>query len=225
MTKLTDEDIMGVINNQRILDNFLSYVMIGSWVICIGFCIFETVVRILMIIRKRKNLKAVDNVSSEPMNNESSIITKNESDSSSLEPILPWLGDLIILLLSSAIGIAGILIVINNNQPVSFRIEEKYVAQADVYYFENKITDNNHNDKNDWNIKIPKEPDVYYFVFVCENNNSLENIKKYKVDATTYSRFTENFEVAYIAINNNNQSVISAWNKSEYLYVGKFLIP
>ena len=57
MTKLTDEDIMGVINNQRISDNFLSYVMIGLWVICIGFCIFETVVRILMIIRKQKTEK------------------------------------------------------------------------------------------------------------------------------------------------------------------------
>ena len=57
MTKLTDEDIMSVINNQRISDNFLSYVMIGLWVICIWFCIFETVVRILMIIRKQKTEK------------------------------------------------------------------------------------------------------------------------------------------------------------------------
>lgn len=223
MTKLTDEDIMGVINNQRISDNFLSYVMIGLWVICIGFCIFETVVRILMIIRKQKNLKAANNISSESISTESSTVTKNEPDTNSLEPIFPWFGDLIILLLSSAIGIAGILIVINKNQPVSYRIEEMYVAKADMYYFEDKITDNNYNDKNEWNIKIPREPDIYYFVFVCENNNSLNDIKKYEVDATTYSRFTENFEPSYVAINNDNQSVISAWNKSEYLYVGKYL--
>ena len=117
MTKLTDEDIMSVINHQRMSDNLLSYFMIGLWVICIGFCIFETVVRILMIIRKQKNLKTVDNVNSEPMSTESSTVTKNESDSSSFEPVFPWFGDLIILLLSSAIGIAGIFIVINSNFP------------------------------------------------------------------------------------------------------------
>ena len=94
MTKLTDEDIMSVINNQRMSDNLLSYFMIGLWVICIGFCIFETVVRILMIIRKQKNLKTVDNVNSEPMSTESSTVTKNESDSSSFEPVFPWFGDL-----------------------------------------------------------------------------------------------------------------------------------
>lgn len=209
MTKLTDEDIMSFINNQRMSDNLLSYFMIGLWVICIGFCIFETVIRILMIIRKHKNLKAVDNVNSEPISNESSTEINNESDSRSLESILPWFGDLIILLLFTAIGIAGILIVINNNQPISYSIEEKYVAKADMYYFENKI----------------KEPDVYYYIFVCDNNDALEDMKKYKVDATTYSRFTEDFELAYVVINNDSQSVISAWNKSEYLYVGRFLIP
>jgi len=209
MTKLTDEDIMSVINHQRMSDNLLSYFMIGLWVICIGFCLFETVVRILMIIRKHKNLKAVDNVNSETMTNESSIRTKKESDSSSLEPIFPWLFDLMIFLFFTAIGIAGILIVINNNHPISYSIEEKYVAKADMYYFENKI----------------KEPDVYYYIFVYDNNGILEDMKKYEVDATTYSRFTEDFELSYVVINNDNQSVISAWNKSEYLYVGKFLNP
>lgn len=42
-----------------------------------------------------------------------------------------------------------------------------------MYYFENEIMDNKHNDKSDWSIKIPKEPNIYYYIFVCDNNNAL----------------------------------------------------
>ena len=226
MAKLTDEDIMSVINNHRMSNNLISYIMIGLWVICIGFCIFETVARILTI-RKQKKLKSADNVRSEPMSSESSIITKNESNSSSLEPILPWFGDLMILLLSSAIGIAGILMVINNNQPVSFRIEEKYVAQADIIYTEIEIHDYTYDYTIDHerhrSSKTQKIPVAYYYIFVADNNNIIGSTKKYEVDAETYFRFTEDYEPAYVAMIDTNQSVISAWNKSDYLYVGKYL--
>lgn len=123
----------------------------------------------------------------------------------------------------TAIGIAGVLIVINNNQLVSFRIEEKYVAQADIFYIETEIHDYTIGNEQHRSKKTQKLPVVYYFVFISDDNNIIENNKKYQVDYTTYFRFKKDFEPAYVAINNDNQSVISAWNKSEYLYVGKYL--
>ena len=65
---------------------------------------------------------------------------------------------------------------------------------------------------------------VFYKLYICfDENVSDENSKIEDVKSDTYLRFNEEYEPAYIVIDNETNNIIDIWNQNDHVYVGEFL--
>ena len=192
MKNLSDEDIIKMLNNdntEHVLWS-IGLIIIGIFILC--SCIFI----IINVMKKHHaNKEGIQN---------------NEENNLTFSSSLPFIIVLLIIALTlGSMGFIDLKDLIDSS--TSFRVEEKYVARADVNTYVNE------RDKN-------QLPIITYSIFICEDFSDPASIEKHSVSGSTYDRASQEFTKAYVAVNNNNDTIISIWNENEYQYIGNYLI-
>lgn len=207
MKSLTDDDIIEAFSNIQSENSLWSIGMIVISTILLCLCIFIIIEEIKELHTNKRDIRN-NQENSESSRKISKTLIENERKETL--PSLPFI--IVLLIMALPLGCGGILILKESiNSSISFRVEEKYVARADMHTYMNE------NDK----IQLPV---TTYNIFITENFDDTSNIEKHSVDKSTYYRASEEFTKAYVAVNNNNNAIISIWNENEYLYNGDYLI-
>lgn len=209
MKNLSDENIMQIINDNQTKDLLWN---IGMIVISIIFMCYCTYLIIDIIKTKRNNKRMINKRDNEENggasnNSRKTVIEKENTETFSSLPLI-----IVLLIIAIPLGCGGFLTLRDSiDSSVSFRVEEKYVARADVYSYI---------DESDRN----QLPFITYSIFICDDFSDSTNIVKHSVDGETYDRASPEFTKAYVAVNNKKDTIISIWNEDEYLYSGDYLI-